>query len=59
MMKEVLKAVGGGIGWGRKKGNVYTGLPLKFFEEKSYLERLAEWFTTAPHFLNAQWLSTH
>ena len=30
----------------------YTGFPLKFFEDQSYLERIAEWFTTAPFFLD-------
>lgn len=34
----------------------YTGFPLKFFEDQTYLERIAEWFTTAPFFLDSQQL---
>ena len=31
----------------------YTGFPLKFFEDQTYLERIAEWFTTVPHYLDS------
>ena len=44
------------IGWGAKKEAApqtkYSGFPLKFFEEQTYLERIAEWFTTAPFYLS-------
>lgn len=32
----------------------YTGFPLKFFEDQTYLERIAEWFTTVPYFLESK-----
>lgn len=42
--------------FGQKKKVVpeYTGFPLKFFEDQSYLERIAEWFSTAPYYLDSQ-----
>lgn len=39
--------------WGSSKPtNSYTGFPLKFFEDQTYLERIAEWFVNAPRFLS-------
>ena len=37
----------------------YTGFPLKFFENQSYLERIAEWFSTAPFFLSHEVVSAN
>ena len=31
--------------------NSYSGFPVKFFEDKSYLERISEWFTLVPYYL--------
>lgn len=55
MISEVIKAKSKGMpslfGSSKKPVNQYTGFPLKFFEDQSYLERLSEWFTNAPYFL--------
>lgn len=56
MVSEIIKAKSG---WGgKKKKNAYTGLPIKFFEAKSYLERVGEWFSTAPYYLNSSFLES-
>jgi len=45
-----------GLGWGAKKETApqtkYSGFPLKFFEDQTYLERIAEWFSNAPFYLS-------
>ena len=35
-----------------KPDTIYTGFPIKFFEAKSYLEVVSEWFTNFPKFLS-------
>ena len=53
MVKELIAAKSKNISlWGNSnKKPEYSGLPIKFFEERTYLERVAEWFTNFPYFL--------
>ena len=46
---------------GSKKGkpNSYKGFPLKYFESKSYVERICEWFTNVPYFLSIKKLQAN
>ena len=61
LVGEILKAQSAAMPslWGSKdqKKQTYSGLPIKFFEDKSYLERVAEWFTNAPLYLSNDLLS--
>jgi len=55
LIKEVIKAQSKRVSFsfgGAEKKPGYSGFPLKFFEDQSYVERLCEWFTYAPHFLD-------
>jgi hypothetical protein len=56
LVGEILKAQSAAMPslWGSsaQKKQTYSGLPIKFFEDKTYLERVAEWFTNAPLYLS-------
>lgn len=61
VISEVIKrksTVMPSMSWGAKKETApqtkYSGFPLKFFEDQTYLERIAEWFTTAPFYLSQE-----
>ena len=52
MLSEVMNSKVGGFSiWGRDD-TVYNGFPIKYFEPMSYLERIAEWFTNFPVYLD-------
>ena len=42
-----------------KPETIYNGFPIKFFEPKSYLEVVAEWFTSFPRFLSKSLLKSN
>ena len=58
-MSEIIKSKSKMMSWGGSKANTYTGFPLKFFEELTYIERACEWFSTAPHYLDSALLKTN
>ena len=53
MLSEVVGSKVSGFSlWGQKDDTVYSGFPIKYFEPMSYLERIAEWFTNFPIYLD-------
>lgn len=53
MLSEVMGSKVGGFSlFGTRDDTVYNGFPIKYFEPMSYLERIAEWFTNFPIYLD-------
>ena len=42
----------------KKKETIYNGFPIKYFDKKSYLEVVAEWFTSFPLYLSKEKLKS-
>jgi hypothetical protein len=51
LIGEIVKSKSSNMGSKKGKPNQYKGLPLKYFEAMSYLERVCEWYTNVPYFL--------
>lgn len=54
LIGEIVKSKSSNMGSKKGKPNQYKGLPLKYFEAMSYLERVCEWYTNVPFFLSSE-----